>query len=212
MAELPLVGDPAQHIEQGWHHAGHDPLEHRAVEVHVDGKVQPLALVAYDGIPLRRSVVRVADLTLRVLDVFATQARSARVSLSVKQREGGPAALQGDEEKLAWVLMTLVGSALRIVSQPSRSDVEPKVTLDVGYDASTDHVRFEVSDNGPGMAESTARWLFERDPHTGKAVGLGLLMVKDVVVAHGGTIAVESRLGHGATFRLAIPRSAAARR
>lgn len=76
----------------------------------------------------------------------------------------------------------------------------------VDFASEDDSFVFVVSDNGPGMPESTAKWLFERDPHTGKAVGLGLLMIKDVAAAHGGSIAVTSRLGHGAEFRLRVPR------
>jgi signal transduction histidine kinase len=162
----------------------------------------------YDAIPVRRSIVRVRDLAMRVLEVFATQARSARVSLKVVQSDELPAAMHGDEEKLAWALVTLVGNALRVVSQPSRSDVEPHVELRVDFDRAEDTIVFTVIDNGPGMPEGTARWLFERDPHTGKAVGLALLMVKDVAVAHGGTITVTSTLGHGARFRLRVPRGA----
>jgi signal transduction histidine kinase len=161
---------------------------------------------AVEGIPLRRTIVRSRDLAIRVLEVFATQARSARLSLTVKQSDQLPATIHGDEEKLAWALVTLVGNALRVVSQPSRADVDPRVELHVDFDPADDSFVFVVSDNGPGMPESTAKWLFERDPHTGRAVGLGLLMVKDVAAAHGGSIEVTSRLGHGAQFRLRVPR------
>jgi len=208
--ELPLAEGTEIGAESLLPRASKTGLCHASTLAKLDGRVRRLHLVAYDAIPLRRSIVRSRDLAMRVLEVFTTQARSARVSLKVMQSDELPATIHGDEEKLAWALVTLVGNALRVVSQPSRADVEPRVELCVDFDPADDSFVFVVSDNGPGMPESTARWLFERDPHTGKAVGLGLLMVKDVAAAHGGSIEVKSGLGQGAQFRLRIPRGQAA--
>ena len=42
--------------------------------------------------------------------------------------------------------------------------------------------------------------------------GLGLMIVREIVEAHGGTVGVESELGKGATFWVRLPRGAGARR
>ncbi len=174
-------------------------------EVHTqEGRV---LLVRSDGIPLRRSVVRVGELVMRTMDVFVGQARGAAVELRVREQPDMPPTIHADGEKVAWVLATLVGNAIRLVRRADEG-AAPLVELSVRYDAVLDHFEFEVSDNGPGMPESTAAWLFRRDPRTGRAVGVALLMVKDIAAAHGGSVRVESSLGKGARFAVTIPRGA----
>jgi signal transduction histidine kinase len=62
-------------------------------------------------------------------------------------------------------------------------------------------------DSGPGIAESDRARIFEPfsqlepvdQKHT-PGVGLGLALVREMVVALGGTIALDSRLGEGSAF------------
>jgi signal transduction histidine kinase len=165
-----------------------------------------VTLIVHDSVPLRRTAFRISALVMRILDVFASQAKSARVLFDVVQADEIPPVLYGDEEKVAWALATLVGNALRIVSQPARDDVDPFVQLRIGWLAGQNIFVFTVSDNGPGMSDATARWLFDRDPRTGKPVGLALLMVRDIVAAHRGSVRVESEIGVGTQFHLLVPR------
>ena len=69
-----------------------------------------------------------------------------------------------------------------------------------------------MRDFGPGMAEEHLNRIFERFYRVDKArsresggTGLGLAIVKHIVLAHGGTIRVESELGAGATFLFTLP-------
>ncbi|MGB9028846.1 MAG: ATP-binding protein, partial [Acidobacteriaceae bacterium] len=82
----------------------------------------------------------------------------------------------------------------------------------VGAHALEDAVEFYVRDFGPGMAEEHLTRIFERFYRVDKArsresggTGLGLAIVKHIVLAHGGTIRVESELGAGATFLFTLP-------
>lgn len=71
-----------------------------------------------------------------------------------------------------------------------------------------DTVQFEVSDNGSGMPEEVRRRLFEpffTTKEEGHGTGLGLAAVYGVVQRAGGTIEVDSRMGHGTTFRVQLP-------
>jgi signal transduction histidine kinase len=70
--------------------------------------------------------------------------------------------------------------------------------------------RLIVQDQGIGIADEYKERIFgqfERavSSHHYGGLGLGLWITKQVVEAHGGTIHVESRLGHGATFTVTLP-------
>ena len=70
-------------------------------------------------------------------------------------------------------------------------------------------VRFAVRDEGPGIpAESVARVFdrFYRAPNQEKSgAGLGLAIAREIVVAHGGSIACASEPGRGAEFYFLLP-------
>jgi signal transduction histidine kinase len=69
-------------------------------------------------------------------------------------------------------------------------------------------VYVSVRDTGPGIAEENLRHLFEPFFTTkppGEGTGLGLALSYGIIAEHGGDIAVESRAGEGAEFRVWIP-------
>ena len=72
-----------------------------------------------------------------------------------------------------------------------------------------DRVRFEVVDQGPGIASEHQAGLFEKffrvpgSPEGGS--GLGLFIAKGLVQAQGGQIGIDSEAGQGATFWFTVP-------
>ncbi len=158
------------------------------------------------SLPLRARYVHVDDLVMRVLDVFLLQARAGGASLGADRAPDVPAAVLMDGEKVAWAISTLVGNALRL-ARPAGG----RIHVHVGWDAAVRTLVVTVTDDGPGMSETRARWLFEQDPASGRAAGLALVMVRDVAEAHGGSVSVASHLGKGTTFTLRIPCGAHAR-
>jgi signal transduction histidine kinase len=97
------------------------------------------------------------------------------------------------------VFMNLIDNALHAVGRQGRIDVRARMD-------SEDFV-FEVGDSGPGIPCDKRDWIFEPFATTRSTdgTGLGLFIVKKIVLDHGGHIAVgESPLG-GALFRVRIP-------
>jgi signal transduction histidine kinase len=100
------------------------------------------------------------------------------------------------------VLTNLIGNALKF--SPDGARVRVHLVLD------GDSLALSVEDNGPGIAADEIGTIFEKY-RRGRATasvegsGLGLFIVKSVVDAHGGSIAVTSRPGAGATFTIRLP-------
>jgi signal transduction histidine kinase len=70
-----------------------------------------------------------------------------------------------------------------------------------------DAVRIEVSDTGKGLTPEECSRLFTPYYTTKQlGTGLGLAIVQSVVSDHHGTISVSSEEGHGATFRIELPK------
>lgn len=71
-----------------------------------------------------------------------------------------------------------------------------------------DALRIDVSDSGPGIAEDELERIFDTgvrlDPER-PGTGIGLALARSIAEGHGGTLTVESRLGHGTVFTLSLP-------
>jgi signal transduction histidine kinase len=71
-------------------------------------------------------------------------------------------------------------------------------------------VFISVKDSGPGIPERQLPELFDHFWQARKTAeqgsGIGLAIVKTIIEAHGGTVTVESHVGHGSTFTFSLPR------
>jgi signal transduction histidine kinase len=107
----------------------------------------------------------------------------------------------GDREQLIQTLSNLVSNAMKFTPEGGRIEVRAR--------AATSHVRFEVRDDGPGIAREHITHLFDRywkaDTTGRRGSGLGLYIAKGIVDAHGGRLWVESEVGRGSAFIFEIP-------
>jgi PAS domain S-box-containing protein len=128
------------------------------------------------------------------------------ISLRVRVAPGTPPAW-ADRDRLLQVLTNLLSNAERYVVQGGR------VWLAAAR-ARPGRLEVSVSDDGAGIAAEHQQRIFDRlyqvgdtsrPREEGLGLGLGLAIAKNIVEAHGGSIAVRSRLGRGTSFRFSLP-------
>ncbi|GAB4450829.1 MAG: hypothetical protein Kow00120_21180 [Anaerolineae bacterium] len=112
--------------------------------------------------------------------------------------------IQGDPDHLRRVLTNLLSNAIKYTHPNGR--IRLSVAPNDGF------MRFEIADNGIGIAEEDLPHIFERffraslpEVAEVEGTGLGLSIVKAIVEQHGGAIWVESTPGEGSTFGFTVP-------
>jgi signal transduction histidine kinase len=141
-----------------------------------------------------------ADGTLAVL---APELERKRLDVTTNFPADLPPVL-ADADRLTEILLNLLDNA--ITHTPAGGRISVKAALDGQY------VRVTISDSGPGIAEEERERVFERfyraDPSRATATGgngLGLAIVRALVEAHGGTVAVDESTEGGARFNCTLP-------
>ncbi len=162
------------------------------------------------GIPLRTEPTDLRALLAGALEALKHQAEGLEVALELESTDELPT-VELDAEKIGWAVATLVGNALRFVRHGTRR--MPGGWIVVRLAREPDAVTIAVEDDGPGIPPQKAPWLFRRQPGRTHAAGLALMLVHDVVVAHGGTVSVSSETegpNRGTHITLRLPLSASA--
>jgi len=202
--------------------AGEDsPLRHRLERIRAASEHAALLteqMLTYAGrAEPKRIRLDLSGLLHQMLDLLRASAGSGCI-VRTELAEGLPP-ISGDETQLRQVLLNLVTNAaeagggrgeLRIATRMEHADRALLArTMGAPHLEPGSYVTLVVSDRGCGMDEATCRRVF--DPFfTTKFAGrgLGLAVVLGIVRAHGGAIALESRPGHGTTFRILFPPAA----
>ncbi|MEE1296784.1 MAG: HAMP domain-containing sensor histidine kinase [Bifidobacterium sp.] len=114
--------------------------------------------------------------------------------------------VDGNADLLARVWQNLIGNAVKFT--PEGGHIAVSLTQAFGAGGAEAVVR--VTDDGPGMDEAQRNRVFDKfyqgdTSHTGQGAGLGLALAREVVELHGGTIAVRSAPGKGASFAVTLP-------
>ena len=144
----------------------------------------------------------VADMVNTVMAATESLARTKGLALESAVAAGLPMG-RGDARRLAQVLLNLVGNAIKFTDQ---GKVEIRGRRDGEF------FELAVVDSGFGIAPEDQKRIFDEfqqvdNTSTRKkgGTGLGLSISRKIVELHGGSIAVESVIGQGSTFKVTIP-------
>lgn len=140
-------------------------------------------------------------------NLVAARAKERRIRLTV---EGEHHHADADRAKIKQVLLNLLTNAIKYNVEDG--EIRCALTLlDVGEGCPPNCLRISVRDTGQGISEDDQQHMFEkffRSASTASAVtgtGLGLVIAKRIVEAHGCQMGLTSELGVGTTFYFTLP-------
>lgn len=152
---------------------------------------------------LEKEWMDVKALTEKMEKKFQGLSSEAELTLESSVKGDEPFIL-ADADRIEQVLTNLVHNAIR------HTEAGGRVLLEMSN--SSDGLSAAVVDNGTGIPDEDLPFIFERFYKADKArtrskggTGLGLAIAKNIVEAHGGYIAAQSRMNEGTTFRFYIP-------
>jgi two-component system phosphate regulon sensor histidine kinase PhoR len=186
-----------------------DPEAGRQFAERIAREAERLDVLARDLLDLSRvergtldvEPVDLVGLAKEVLGGYEDLATERRVRLRSELQQ---VSMRGDRAQLGLLLSNLLDNALR--------HTPAKGTVCVRLDAAESRALLQVADTGEGIPARELPRVFERFYRVDKArarqtggTGLGLAIVRHVAEAHGGTVRVDSELGRGSTFTVALP-------
>lgn len=152
----------------------------------------------------RRRRIRLAVLAQEVRDMLVID---PEVGIEFSQQISADLEVDCDAEQLFRVIHNLCRNAVQALANfdPSEASIIRRITVSAHRVGSV--VSITIDDTGPGMPRKARENLFAafRGSARSGGTGLGLVIARELVLAHGGTIALVEKPGPGTQFRIEIP-------
>jgi len=153
------------------------------------------------GIPVQRSPLDMHALARQIVD----EIRAAHLEREIQLEHFGDGRGEWDSDRVAQVLTNLVRNAIQYSS--------PGTPIRVQSRGMGDSLILSVHNQGSSIPPQTGVMLFqpmrrgnEHLERGRQGLGLGLFIVKQIVVAHGGAVDLQSSAAEGTTFIVKLPR------
>ena len=137
---------------------------------------------------------------------FRQAAKDKSIELSVSCENNGEY-VWFSPSFLERIINNLLSNAIKFTMEGGLVSVKADITTEMGYS----YLNIAVSDTGIGISKEDKKHIFERYYQTRPGFGedkigwgIGLSLVKSLVMIHKGTVSVDSELGKGSTFKVSL--------
>ncbi len=209
---LAAIASSAETLRHG---AGNDPVASDAFIDIIERNAARMKALVEDLLDLSRieagelqfrmEPIDVGALVEHVAATFRRKAEERRILLLTEMAPSVPC-VEADRRAFEQILINLVDNAVKYSQEGG--------TITVGAAVESGGVRIAIRDTGPGIEPRHLPRIFERfyRVDSGRSrdlggTGLGLAIVKHLTEAMGGTVGVDSAIGHGSTFSVLLPRA-----
>ncbi|NBD24897.1 sensor histidine kinase [Paenibacillus glycinis] len=186
-----------------------DAMTPYAKEVVTDMKeeIGRMSRMVQDLLMLARSDAGSVEFEMRAFDmvpklrqwVLAFEGVAQKKAIALRTMLPETLTVKGDPERLKQLVYILLDNAIKYTPEAGR--------VDIGLDPNPRQWRIIVRDSGIGIAEADQPRIFDRfyrvEKHRSReegSAGLGLAIAKQIVIAHRGSVVLESAPGKGSTF------------
>lgn len=167
------------------------------------GDLKKLSEFEGENLTLNKQIFNLGELIERIVLNFEAESQKKEIKIVVNNEYVGE--INGDRDKISQIIVNIISNAIRYSNKYGTVYICTKENL-------ADTVDITIKDYGIGMCESDLPFIFERFYRSDKSrtkatggIGIGLAIVKSLVVAHNGEITVQSNLGEGSTFKVSLP-------
>lgn len=168
------------------------------------GQILDAAKVENKKFVLNKEKSDLVSVIKKQLDIFIPQFEKKSIALSLQLPKIIPQFIF-DSFRISQVINNLVSNSLKFTPAGG--------TITVAADVDGDVVKASVADTGMGITPEMQKTLFEKymqaatTPHdlARKGTGLGLYLTKAIILAHGGSIDLESSPGQGTKITFTLP-------
>jgi signal transduction histidine kinase len=190
----PVPDDPLDADDEDMQPLAGDPDRISKIVKGLDGLAKAQALRS----ALQKQALELSPYLNNIIEM--TRASCPDTQVTLKLECSNDLSMQADPECLTGIMTNLLDNAVKAVKHVG--------TVTVSASKKGDQIEFAIKDTGCGIRRKALPHIFERFYRgSGDGIGLGLTIVKELVDACEGTIAVQSTRGKGSVFSVCIPRS-----
>ena len=163
--------------------------------------LERLATVENDNFKLNKTEINLISIVEKIIGNFDIHIKNKSLAVSIT---GDSSNVFADEDRINQVIINIISNAVKYTNEGG--------TININISESNKFVSLSIKDNGIGISEKEIPFVFERfyrgDKSRNKSTGgsgIGLAIVKSIVMAHEGKIELESELEKGSCFTIKLP-------